>query len=413
MSARHCIVIGAGTVGSSIAWHLTREGHRVTLVSRDLPGQATSFGNAACISPSHVMPFSYPGVWKRLPGWLLNPMGPMTVRWKHLPWVAPWLWQFWRRGNWEQVRHTATAQKLLMDRARDDFALTLEQTGLSHYLRDKGLIVVYDSPEEFKRDKWEYDLKEEMGFAWEHLGPGELKIMVPAMDLKQGLALYIPSWQHTVDPARMTEGLAEASFSAGAQWVNEDVTKVRADDKGATVSTSNGQEITGDCLVVAAGPWSNSIAGQLDRTVPLTAKRGYHAMIGDPGIDLDYPILSGSRVFVITPLTEGVRLAGTAEFARLDAEPNYERARVLQEHARYYLPDLQCRDVTEWMGQRPMMVDSLPIISASPRHSNVFYAFGHGHYGLTQGPTTGMLIADLVAGREPRVDLAAFRFDRF
>ncbi|MEJ2289980.1 MAG: FAD-binding oxidoreductase [Deinococcales bacterium] len=145
----------------------------------------------------------------------------------------------------------------------------------------------------------------------------------------------------------------------------------------------------------------------------MTAKRGYHAMLPEPGFELDYPVMSGSRVFVMTPLAEGLRLAGTAEFARLDAEPNYRRARVLVEHARHYFPDLRADNFDEWMGQRPMMADSVPVISRSPSRPNVIYAYGHGHYGLTQGPTTGRLVADLVQGRDAPIDLAPYRFDRF
>ena len=178
-------------------------------------------------------------------------------------------------------------------------------------------------------------------------------------------------------------------------------------------TTESGRRVDADCVVVAAGAWSNRIARQLDGTVPLTPKRGYHTQIARPGIELDYPVHSATRFCVMTPLLDGLRLAGTAEFAALDAEPDYRRAKVLLEHARHYLPDLQSEGVTEWMGQRPMMADSLPVISPSPRHRNVFYAFGHGHYGLTQGPTTGRIITSLVLGEDSGFDLEPYRFDRF
>ena len=165
---------------------------------------------------------------------------------------------------------------------------------------------------------------------------------------------------------------------------------------------------------MAAGAWSNQMTKQLDgATVPMTPKRGYHAHIGQPGIELDYPVTSSSRFFVITPMLGGLRIAGTAEFASLEAAPDYRRAQALLEHGRHYLPNLQTGEVSEWMGQRPMMADSLPVIGPSPRHANVFYAFGHGHYGLTQGPTTGKIITRLALGRSPGIDLAPYRFDRF
>jgi len=166
-------------------------------------------------------------------------------------------------------------------------------------------------------------------------------------------------------------------------------------------------------MVVAAGAWSNRLAIQLDYSVPLVAERGYHSQISDPGIELKHPVMSLSRHFVMTPLENGLRLAGTAEFAALDAKPDYRRAKVLLKQAGHYLEGLRTTNVTEWMGQRPAMPDSLPVISRSPGHANVFYAFGHGHYGITQGPTTGRIIADLVTGNQPAIDISAFRFDRF
>jgi D-amino-acid dehydrogenase len=145
----------------------------------------------------------------------------------------------------------------------------------------------------------------------------------------------------------------------------------------------------------------------------MIAKRGYHSQIADPGVALDCPLMSMSRMFVMTPLAEGLRVAGTAEFAALDAEPDYRRADALLEHARYYLDGLQTAGATQWMGQRPMMADSVPVLSPSPRHRNVFYAFGHGHYGLTQGPTSGRIIADMVCAQKPALDLTPYRFERF
>jgi D-amino-acid dehydrogenase len=412
-SALHCVVIGAGTVGSCCAWHLARSGVKVTLVDRTEPGQSTSFGNAAGISPSQVVPFSHPGVWKKIPGWLFDKLGPLTIRWQDLPEVAPWLWRFWRSGTTAHVQAAAAAQAQLMRRVREDFDRTLQQTGLQHYLRSKGIIVAFDRPEHFTADKWTYELAAEYGFEWNLLSPQALQQMAPALKLDGGVALYVPSWQHVINPAALTAAIAEAALAAGVQWRQEKVLSVSASDSGVRVNVSGGKPVVADRLVIAAGPWSNQLAAQLDYTVPMTPKRGYHTQLPEPGFELEYPVLSGSRNFVMTPLQEGFRMAGTAEFARLDAPPDYRRAQVLVKHARHYFPMLQEHGRTEWMGQRPMMADSLPVISPSPAHRHVFYAFGHGHYGLTQGPTTGEIIAQLVTGQAPGVDLHPFRFERF
>ncbi len=410
---RHCLVIGAGIVGSCCAWHLVAAGYRVTLVDRVPPGQSTSYGNAACISPSHVVPFSHPGVLKKVPGWLRDPLGPLTIRWRHLPWVAPWLWRFWRAGSAAGVQASAQAQATLMHRVTGDFDHLLEATGLRELLRSRGTIAHYNTVPDFEADRWIYDLEAEMGFPWRRLDADEVSALAPPLALGDGVALFLPSWQHTVDPARLTNAVAEAALAAGATWIQDSVTRVSASRDGVTAALEGGGTVRADALVLAGGAWSNHLAAQLDHTVPMTAKRGYHAMIAEPGVELEVPIISGSHSFVITPLADGLRLAGTAEFARLDAEPDYRRAKVLVERARGLIPGLRAEGVTEWMGQRPMMADSVPVISTSPRHANVFYAFGHGHYGLTQGPTTGRIIADLVRGDDPGLDLAPYRIDRF
>ncbi len=409
----HVAVIGAGTVGACCAWYLRRAGLDVTLIDSELPGQSTSFGNAACITPNYIYPFSHPGVSKDIPGWMMDSDGPLKIRWAHLPGLLPWFWKFWRAGTHAGVDRVATAQAQLMRHVTADFDEILDAIGAADLRRSKGVITLYDSPADFRKMEWAYELILEHGFDWQYLGPAELKIMVPELRFEGGVALFYPEWQHVLDPALVTERIADACFADGGTWLQDRVQAVEAEPNGVLLSTESGREVNADCLVVAAGAWSNQIARQLDGTVPLTPKRGYHAQIAEPGLKLDYPVHSGSRFVVMTPLLDGLRLAGTAEFAALDAPPDYRRARVLVDHARHYLPDLRVEGPSEWMGQRPMMADSLPVIGPSPKHANVYYAFGHGHYGLTQGPTTGKIITSLVLGEDSGFDLEPYRFDRF
>lgn len=412
-SQKHIVVIGAGTVGSSCAWHLQREGYQVSLVDPVLPGQSTSFGNAACISPSHITPFSYPGVVRQIPRWLFDPEGPLCIRWNDFPGLVPWFWRFWRSGTMEGVRWSTQAQARLMHKVTDDFSEILAATQQSHMRHSRGAIVIWDERKAFEKARWQYELKEEMGFEWQHLSPAEVKIMAPCLDLHGGVALYYPDWQHLLDPGSVTAAIAEDCFAHGGKWIQDRVSRVASNEAGVSLETESGARLQADGLVIAAGTWSNHLARQLDYSVPMTPKRGYHSMIAQPGIDIEYPVMSMTRSFVATPMKDGFRIAGTAEFAALDAEPDYRRAKVLVDHAKHYFPDLQREGITEWMGQRPMMADSVPIISRSPSRKNVFYAFGHGHYGLTQGPTTGKIITALVAGRDPKMDIHDYRFERF
>ena len=410
---KRCIVIGAGIIGSSCAWHLQRQGLEVTLVDHELPGQSCSFGNAACISTANVIPFSYPGMIRKVPGWMLDPLGPMRIRPVDFPALIPWFWRFWRSSSMQIVEAIAMAQAQLMHLAFADYDEILKATDSSHLKQSRGAIHIYDSEKEYLRDQWQFDLRYRLGFGGYRLEEAETKALVPCLKLGKGVAIMMPDWHHVTDPAKVVERIAESCIAHGSQWIRDKITEVDANDSGVSLKTESGQNIEADLLVVAAGAWSNHIAEQLDYKVPMIAKRGYHSMISNPGIELEYPIMSLSRVFVMTPLNDGLRIAGTAEFAALDAEPDYRRARVLLKHASHYLDGLETKIVTEWMGQRPMMADSKPVISVSPQHKNVFYAFGHGHYGLTQGPTTGRIIADMVVGKKATIDLGPFRFDRF
>jgi len=412
-SKPHCVVIGAGIIGVSCAWHLRRKGLSVTLVDPVLPGQSCSSGNAACISASSVIPFSYPGMIWKVPGWMLDPLGPMRIRPLAIPGLLPWFWRFWRVSSMQKVEAIAIAQTQLMRSVFADYNEILEATETSHLYRAKGAIHVYDTEKEYLADQWQRDLRARLGFESFRLSHDEMKARVPCLKLDGGVAVMMPDWHQLLDPEKVTARIADHCFANGASWVQDRVSSVVANDRGVSLLTESGRRIEADKLIVAAGAWSNILAEQLDYKVPMIAKRGYHSMISNPGIELDYPIMSLSRVFVMTPLNDGLRIAGTAEFAALDAEPDYRRAKVLLKHASHYLDGLNTDTVTEWMGQRSMMADSTPIISASPGHRNVFYAFGHGHYGLTQGPTTGRHIADLVVGNEPATDLTPFRFGRF
>lgn len=410
----HCIVVGAGIVGASCAWHLRRRGAAVTVIDSVEPGQSTSFGNAGCISPSSVFPFSYPGAILKVPGWLLDPLGPMRIRWADVLGLAPWFWRFWRAGSARRVDEIAAAQKTLMATATADFDEILRETGNESLRQSAGLIMLYGNEAEFAADAWHYDIRRRYDLPWQRLTHAELKALEPAIRLgAEGIAVLDPAWQHVLSPADVASRIAGSAFALGAQWLQERVRQVESNPAGVSIHTEAGRRLDADCLVLASGVWTNDLLVQLGHRAPLTAKRGYHSMLARPNVQLSHPLMSVSEYVVITPMRDGLRVAGTAEFARIDAEPDYRRARVLLQHAQRFLPGLAGEEVTEWMGQRPMMPDSMPVLGRLPGHERVLCAFGHGHYGLTQGPTTGRIIADLAFGQPPHIDLKPFAADRF
>lgn len=411
------MVIGAGIVGSACAWELVKAGHEVTLIDPLLPGQSTSFGNAGCISATAVVPFSYPGVMRQVPKWLLSSDGPLSIRWKGVHSVLPWLWKFWRSGSMEQVEAIAQAQCTLMASVRSDYDRILAETGAEWLRAKRGHILIYDRAEHYQRDAWQFELRRRLGQEFRQLSAAELAELEPALADGPGaddrVAFLDPVWEHLVDPGEVVRCIAEAAFHAGARWRQGRVAAIARSDTGVSLRTDSGDLIEADHVVIAAGVWSGSLTAPLGLKVPLAAKRGYHTMVHQPSVEPTRPVTLASRMFLFIPMRLGLRLAGTAEFAAIDTPPNYRRAKMLLEHARHYLPGLKGESYSEWMGQRPMMPDSKPVIGAVPGHENIWCAFGHGHYGLTQGPTTARIIADLIAGREPHVDLAPFRAERF
>jgi len=406
-----CIVVGAGIVGSSCAWHLQKAGFDVRLVDDQPPGQVTSFGNAGCISPSSIVPFSYPGIIWEVPVWLMRPDGALKIRWRDFPGLASWFWRFWRAGRMDRVERIAASMTPLMKQVHGSFGEILQEIGGAHLLEKQGCLMVYDAAEKLKATQWQFDLMRAQGFSVRDVEAAELE---PDVRAPHNRARLLEDWHHVINPGELSKRIADSYIGRGGALVEDRVQQISVGENGVRVRTVSGATLEAEQLVCAAGVWSNTFAKQLDHSVPMVPKRGYHSMLPQPGVRLNRPVYFSSRSFIATPMEEGLRLAGTAEFARVDAPPNYKRARVLVDIAKQYLPGLETDGVSEWMGQRPATPDSMAIISRSPAHpQRIIYAFGHGHYGLTQGPLTGRLVAQLAAGKEPEVDLTPFRFDRF
>jgi D-amino-acid dehydrogenase len=406
-------VIGAGIVGASCAWYLGRKGAEVTLIDSELPGQSTSFGNAGCISSSSIFPFSYPGAIREVPGWLLDPLGPMKIRWSDALRLSPWFWRFWRAGNARRVAEIATAQKTLMASVTADYDEILKQTGIESLREEKGLILLYGSEAEFAGESYHYELRDRYELPWQRLTGAELKAMEPDVQLGDGVAVLDPAWQHLLSPGDVAGHIAESAVANGCAWLQDRVIRVANSGAGVKALTEAGKQVEGDYLVLATGVWTNDLLVQLGHKVPMMAKRGYHSMLASPNVNISRPLMQVNEYVVMTPMRDGLRVAGTAEFAKTDAPADYRRSKVLLRHAQRFLPGLEGSEVSEWMGQRPMMPDSMPVLGRLPGHDRVMCAFGHGHYGLTQGPTTGRIVADLIFSQKAHIDLAPFSIQRF
>lgn len=411
---RHATVIGAGIVGMSVACFLQREGFRVTVVDRSGPGEGCSWGNAGGIALTEVVPQALPGVVWQIPKWLMDPLGPLAVRWRHLPALLPWLAAFLAAGRRSAVVRTAAAAALLCHRVEQDCETLFTAAGVRHLWSDRHCLRLYDTREQYEAEAFEWQLRADNGFPGTYVPGPALRELEPALAPDFHCGMVYEGWRHVTDPYRVVLALAEMFARDGGDIRRGEVRHIEVDgNRAAALVLGDGSRLPVEALVIAAGAWSARLARGLGEDILLESERGYHLTLPDAGVMPTRQVSHAGRHMVITPMAMGLRLAGTAEFAGLDAPPDWRRAQVLAEVAKRIYPGLNTAGGTEWMGHRPATPDSLPVIGPARRFANAWYAFGHGHLGLTWGPTTGRLVAQLMAGRPTNIDLAPFRSDRF
>ena len=410
---RHVAVIGAGIVGVATALYLQRDGHRVTLIDRLGPGEGTSKGNAAVIAVESCVPVATPGIVKRVPGMLLDPLGPLAIRWSYLPRLAPWLWEFVRASSPARVEEISIALRALLVQAVDAYMPLLRGAGLEDMLKRTGWLGVYETEKKFLGAQGDLALQRRRGVKMEVLPAEEIRQLEPSLAPIYKHAVYYPENAYVTNNFRLVQARAESFARNGGAVLKEEVRDFVLAPAGPThVITDRGRHAV-DAVAITAGAWSKRLAVRLGHRPLLDTERGYHVMFPNPGVMPRLPIYSGDYSFAVTPLEHGLRFAGTVELGGLEAPPNYARANVLIERGRRMFPGLDESGKTEWMGFRPSMPDSVPVISGSDRHPNAFFTFGHGHVGLTLAAVSGRLIADLVAGRDPGLDMRPYRIDRF
>lgn len=423
----HLVVIGTGIVGTCAAAWLQRDGHRVTLVSDVEPGQACSFGNAGSLSPSACLPVGMPGMWKQVPGWLRDPAGPLTVRPAYAASVLPWLLRFLRHTRRDEVVRIATALRGLLAPIFDSYAPLVQRAGAQHLLRRTGCLYVYSSAQAAARWQWGMNLRRSLGVDLRDVGEEELAALEPDLRGRFRFGILAPENGSTADPQALVQALHARCTADGARVVRGRVSGFERQGSRVTGVRVAGVHVTGeaddagharedlacDGVVVAAGAWSGGLVRELGLRVPLESQRGYHVTVVSSNLQLRHTVMAVEHNLMVNPMAMGLRLAGSVEFGGLRAGPDWRRADVLLAKGLEMFPHLDASRTTRWMGHRPCLPDSLPVIGRAPRLDNAWLAFGHGHIGMCTGATTGREVAHLVAGRAPQVDLAPFSPGRF
>jgi len=405
-------VVGAGIVGVCCALSLRRAGLSVTLIDRAEPGRACSYGNAGILTGTERGPLGLPGMLWSLPKWLMDPLGPMAVDIAYLPHLIPWGLRLMRESRKDNVERISDIMQSFYASSPDLYEELLASVGASDLIRKSGYLCVYASRDHARSDGYFWDLHRRRSVDVRELSGPEIRQIAPSVSNRIDYGVHIPGESSVLDPFAVTTALLNAFVAHGGQVVRGEVRDVTTGDGRVLMTTADDQRPFGS-VVIAAGIHGSTFARQLGYSVLLTSMRGYHAMLPNSNIELRLPVLSGDHKFFASPMSAGLRLAGTAEFTDHHKNANLKRADVLVKAAKGVFPDLNGTDYTRWSGDRPMTPDSLPVVCEAPSHKGIYFAFGHGHNGLSGAPMTARVVCALVTGNRPPIDIEPLSISRF
>ena len=406
-------IIGAGIVGVSTAIWLQRDGHDVILIDRAGPGEGTSHGNGGVLASCSIVPVTVPGLLSKAPRMLFDPNQPLFLKWGYLPKLAPWLLRYLGHANAEAVRRRAAALFPIIGDSLADHRALSSGTGAEKWLVPSDYLFLYNDRAHYEGDAFGWSVRKDFGFEWDLLEGKAFTDYDPAYGPALDCAVRVKDHGRITDPGRYVKDLAAHAERNGARIVQGEVTDIVRENGRVTGVRAGGETIAGDAAVLATGVWSKRLAKKLGLSVPLESERGYHLELWEPNIMPRSPVMVASGKFVATPMEGRLRLAGIVEFGGLDAPPSRAPFALLKRNIEAAIPGIAWKETVEWMGHRPSIADSIPVIGEAPDVGGAFLAFGHDHVGLTGGPKTGRLIAQLVSGRSPNLDLAPYSPKRF
>lgn len=407
-------VVGGGIIGLCIALKLQLEGKQVTVFERADAGEKCSKGNAGHFATEQVFPLATPALLPQLPKMMLSPTSPVSIRFKDVHKTAPWMLRFLFKARKSSTDHATQALTELNRHAMKSWRSLLEQVGLSSLIIDDGSLLTFESESLYRSYQSTLTSLDKQGVKYQCWQSDRLREKVPNLSHKVRFGVFFPDTSHSLNPHDICIKLKNRFEEQGGRWLNENVLDAYFESGFGVVVTSNKTHST-DYTVVACGAESVPLVKKITGiSIPLQAERGYHLMMPKLNGTLPFPVSSADRKFIMTPMDGGLRLAGTVEYASLDSPANYKRAEMLKGLAKGLLNDDV--DVTEsgemWMGNRPSLPDSLPIIDCD-KSGRILFALGHQHLGLTQAAVTSDLIKQLINQENTLVNLSPFKLDRF
>ena len=409
-------MIGAGIVGMSCAFQLQQRGYQVTVLDPVPPGESCSFGNAGVIANSFCLPIVTPSTLAQAPRWLLDRNGMISVSPGYLPRMLPWLMQGARAARQARVDALSKALNSLHASASEEHERQAREAGCPDLLARRDYLHVYESERSFRGDARHWQARQRFGIRFRELVPGELMEVEPNLSGNFARAVLMEGQSIALDPGGLVKAVATAFQERQGRIIQHRVHNIGIEAPGDVQVDTTAGTFSAKHLVVAAGAWSADVAMQLGYRFPLAAERGYHLIYDDPAFTLNQPIMFADYKFVANSMRMGLRVAGTAEFASVDAPASEARWARLHFHAQRFFPGIANRNRgigARWVGPRPSLPDTLPVIGRAKGNPQLIFAFGHSHTGLTAGPITGRIVADLVEGKPPPIDISPFSPDRF
>lgn len=412
MKAKHVVVVGAGIVGAASAIWLRRAGHDVTLIDKGQPGMGASFGNACTLASCAIVPVTTPGLIAKAPRYLLDRTFPLFVRPGYVPRLIPWLARYLAHANDADTRRISSGLTTIVGDSLEQHQALTHGTNAAKWIRESDYSFVYRNRTAFDADAYAWELRRIGGFVPRIIEGPEIQEREPILGPAAGLMAVLSNHGFILNPAGYVADLVDLLTQAGGTFRQAELRDFELEGGQVKAVDTDQGRIHCNNAVISAGIWSKALMDKLGINVPLEAERGYHVLYRNPSQAPNGPMMLTEGKFIATPMDQGLRCAGVVEFGGLSERKSRAPLALLRQRVREIFPDMRSGEEEEWLGFRPAPSDSLPLIGEVGQ-SGIFAAFGHHHVGLTGGAKTGRLVAELITGRQPNLDMSPFDPQRF
>ena len=408
---KNIAVVGAGIVGICSAYFLKKSGFQVTLIDKEKPGTMTSFGHACSFADYANVPVNYPGLLWDIPSMLLRKDGPLAVDFFYIIKNLPWAINFLKNCRKEKVDEIATSLTNLLKHSQLSYDEIFKDVNVKEFISHEENLYLFDTKKSFENYEYANIIRKNNNVKVRNLNKDEVKELEPNIaDVYHSGKVFTGS-RHTTNPLAISNKIFDKFIELGGIYINQNVKNLIQNEKNIELFMED-KKIKFDKIIICAGAWSNHIANMLGDKFPLDTERGYHILFETNEKLINRPVAWSESGFYLIQIHNGVRAAGTVEIAGLNKSPNKKRLNMIERQSRKVLPQLGKVQST-WMGRRPTLPDSLPIIGNSQKNNNIIYAFGHQHVGWTLGAVTGKIIDSLSRDQIPNIDISAYSPSRF